>query len=43
MNDKIRYEETAEEADSVYMKRNNDNELMVLLIIKIKQEMNLEN
>ena len=54
MNDKIGYEETAEEADSVYMKGKNDNELklikdfitkinMVLLIIKIKQEMNLEN
>ena len=27
MNDKIRYEETAEQADSVYIKGNNDNEL----------------
>ena len=53
MNDKIGYEETAEEVDSVYMKKSNGNELklikdfitiiMVLLIIKIKQEMNLEN
>ena len=54
MNDKIGYEETAEEADSVYMKGKNDNELklikdfitkliMVLSIIKINQEMNLEN
>ena len=30
MNDKIRYEETAEEADSVYMKVNNDNELKLI-------------
>ena len=30
MNDKIRYEETAEEADSVYMKGNNDNELKLI-------------
>ena len=30
MNDKIRYEETAEEADSVYMKRKNDNELKLI-------------
>ena len=30
MNDKIRYEETAEQADSVYMKRNNDNELKLI-------------
>ena len=29
MNDKIRYEE-AEEADSVYMKGNNDNELKLI-------------
>ena len=27
MNDKIRYEETAEEADADYMKGNNENEL----------------
>ena len=27
MNDKIRYEETAKEADADYMKGNNDNEL----------------
>ena len=30
MNDKIRYEETAEEADSVYIKGNNDNELKLI-------------
>ena len=30
MNDKIRYEETAEEADSVYMKGSNDNELKLI-------------
>ena len=30
MNDKIRYEETAEEADSVYMKRSNGNELKLI-------------
>ena len=30
INDKIRYEETAEEADSVYMKRKNDNELKLI-------------
>ena len=37
MNDKIRYEETAEEADTVYMKRNNDNGLKLIkdFIIKI--------
>ena len=29
-NDKIRYEETAEEADSVYMKGKNDNELKLI-------------
>ena len=29
MNDKIGYEETAEEADSVYMKGKNDNELKI--------------
>ena len=30
MNDKIRYEETAEEADSVYMKGKNDSELKLI-------------
>ena len=30
MNDKIRYEETAEEADSVYMKKSNSNELKLI-------------
>ena len=30
MNDKIRYEETAEKADSVYMKGKNDNELKLI-------------
>ena len=35
MNDKIRYEETAEQADSVYMKGNNDNELIKDFITKI--------
>ena len=30
MNDKIGYEETAEEADSVYMKKNNDNQLKLI-------------
>ena len=30
MNDKIGYEETTEEADSVYMKGNNDNELKLI-------------
>ena len=30
MNDKIGYEETAEEADSVYMKGNNDNEFKLI-------------
>ena len=30
MNDKIRYEETAEEADSVYIKGNNNNELKLI-------------
>ena len=30
MNDKIRYEETAEVADSVYIKGNNDNELKLI-------------
>ena len=54
MIDKDGYEEIAKEADAYYMKEKNDNELklindfitkiiLVLLIIKIKQEMNLEN
>ena len=54
MNNKDRYVYTAEEVDTNYMKGNNDNKLklikdfiikliMVLLIIKTKQEMNLEN
>ena len=54
MNDKDGYEETAEEAGADYMQGNNDNELKlikdfitkinnVLLIIKTKQEMSLEN
>ena len=30
MNDKIGYEETAEEADTDYMKGNNDNELKLI-------------
>ena len=30
INDKIGYEEAAEEADSVYMKKNNDNELKLI-------------
>ena len=30
MNDKIRYEETAEEVDAVNMKGNNDNELKLI-------------
>ena len=30
MNDKVRYEKTAEEADSVYMKGKNDNELKLI-------------
>ena len=30
INDKIGYEETAEEADTDYMKRNNDNELKLI-------------
>ena len=33
MNDKIRYEETAEEADSVYMKGKNENELKLTKIL----------
>ena len=38
MNDKIRYEETAEEVDTDYMKGNNDNELKLIknFITKIK-------
>ena len=32
MNDKIRYEKTAEEADAVYMKGNNDIELRLIRI-----------
>ena len=43
INDPDGYKEIAREADSNYMKNKNDNELMVLLIIRIKQEMNLEN
>ena len=45
MNDKIRYEETTEEACSDYMKGNNGNELelIMVLLIKATQEMNLEN
>ena len=54
MNDKIGYEETAEEVDTDYMKGNNDNELKLIkdFITKInngtinkktKQEMNLKN
>ena len=40
MNDKIRYEETAEEADSVYMKGKNDNELKLIkdFITKINND-----
>ena len=30
MNDKIRYEETAEEVDTTYMKGNNDNKLKLI-------------
>ena len=30
MNDKIRYEETAEEVDTKYMKGKNDNELKLI-------------
>ena len=33
MNDKIRYEETPEEANSVYMKGKNDNELKLIKIL----------
>ena len=36
MNDKIGYEETAEEADSVYMKKNNDNELKLIKVFITK-------
>ena len=45
MNDKIRYEETAEEADSVYMKKNNDNELKLIkhFITKINGSINNKN
>ena len=45
MIDKDGYEEIAEEADTYYMKGKNDNELKLIkdFIIKIKQEMNLEN
>ena len=32
MNDKIRYEETAEEADTDHMKGNNDNELKLRIL-----------
>ena len=41
MNDKIRYEETAEEADSVYMKGNNDNELKLIKVTndRLKQDL----
>ena len=40
MNDKIRYEETAEEADADYMKGNNDNELKLIkdFITKINND-----
>ena len=45
MNDKIRDEETAEQADSVYMKRNNDNELKLIkdFITKINGTINKNN
>ena len=45
MNDKIRYEETAEEADTVYMKGNNDNELKLIkdFITKINNSTINEN
>ena len=32
MNDKIRYEETAEEADTDHLKGNNDNELKLRIL-----------
>ena len=40
MNDKIRYEKTAEEADTDYMKGNNDNELKLIkdFITKINND-----
>ena len=40
VNNKIRYEETAEEADAVYMKGNNDNELKLIkdFITKINND-----
>ena len=40
MNDKIRYEETAEEVDTDYLKRNNDNELKLIkdFITKINND-----
>ena len=38
INDKIRYEEIAEEADSVYMKGNNDNELKLIKDFIIKNK-----
>ena len=42
MNDKIRHEETDEQADSVYMKGNNDNELKLIkdFITKINNGIN---
>ena len=45
MNDKTGYEETAEEADSVYMKKNNDNELKLIkhFITKINGSINNKN
>ena len=43
MNNKIRYEETAEEADSVYMKGNNDNELKLIKDFIIKITINNKN
>ena len=40
MNDKIGYEETAEEVDADYMKGNNDNELKLIKdFIKKKKNM----
>ena len=45
MNDKIRHEETDEQADSVYMKGNNDNELKLIkdFITKINNGINNKN
>ena len=45
MNDKIRYEEAAEEADTDYMKGNNDNELKLFkyFITKINGTINKNN